>query len=110
MGRSKRYREISKNIDKDKPYPLEEALKIVKSEFIDESRAKRGETVELSINLGIDSQRSDQQVRGSVSLPKGTGKKMTVVAIVEGQSGEQAKKEGADFVGTDELIQKIEKG
>ena len=110
MKRSKRYRKISESIDRSKQYPLEEALKIITNNFLNKDKEKQPETVELTINLGIDSQRSDQQVRGSVSLPKGTGKKVTVAVIAEDQEGEQAKKEGADFVGSDELIQKIEKG
>lgn len=104
--RSKRYKEAAKKIEREKLYSLNEALKIIK----DTAKAKFDETVELSIKLGIGKGKQDTQVRGAVTLPKGIGKKIKILAIAEGKKADEAKKEGADFVGGEELIEKIQKG
>ncbi len=104
--RSKRYKEIIQKIDKDKLYSLDEAIGIVK----ETAKAKFDETVELSIRLGIDTSNQNTQVRGAVTLPKGRGKKIKILAIAEGKDASEAKKEGAEFVGGDELIEKIQNG
>jgi large subunit ribosomal protein L1 len=104
--RSKRYKEIIKKIDKNKLYSLDDAIGLIK----ETAKVKFDETVELSIRLGIDTSNQTSQVRGAVTLPKGTGKKIKILAIAEGKSASDAKKEGADFVGGDELIEKIQNG
>ncbi len=104
--RSKRYKEITQKIDKNKFYSLDEAVGIVK----ETSKAKFDETVNLSVRLGIDLSSQNAQVRGAVTLPKGIGKKIKILAIAEGKDASDAKKEGADFIGGDELIEKIQKG
>jgi large subunit ribosomal protein L1 len=105
--RSKRYREASQKIDRDKLYSLDEAIGIVKDTA---TKAKFDETMELSIKLGVDTSRQGAQVRGAVILPKGTGRKLKILAIAEGNNVDVAKKEGAEFVGGDELIEKVQKG
>lgn len=104
--RSKRYKEIEGKIDKEKAYSLDEAIEILKNA----AKAKFDETINLSIRLGIDTSDQNAQVRGAVTLPKGIGKKIKVLAIAEGKEAADAQKEGADFVGGDELIDKIQKG
>lgn len=104
--RSKRYKEIAKKIDRNKLYSLDEAMGIIK----EVAKTKFDETVELSLRLGIDTSSQNTQVRGAVTLPKGRGKKIKILAIAEGKDASEAKKEGADFVGGEELIEKIQKG
>jgi len=104
--RSKRYKEISKKIDAKKFYLLGEAVEIIK----ESPKTKFDETVNLTIQLGIDTSNQNMQVRGAVSLPKGIGKKVRILAIADGKEADEAKQEGADFVGGDELIEKIQKG
>ncbi len=104
--RSKRYKEINQKIDSNKLYFLEEAIDIIKKS----PKTKFDETVDLIVKLGIDASNQNMQVRGAVTLPKGIGKKVRILAIAEGKEANDAKKEGADFVGTDELIEKIQKG
>jgi len=104
--RSKRYKEISQKIDANKLYSLDEAIKVIK----ETPKAKFDETVNLAVKLGIDASNQNMQVRGAVTLPKGIGKKMRILAIAESKEASEAKKEGADFVGGDELIEKIQKG
>lgn len=104
--RSKGYKEIRQKIDKDKLYSLDEAIGIVK----ETARAKFDETVELSIRLGIDTSNQNTRVRGAVTLPKGRGRKIKILAIAEGKDASEAKKEGVDFVGGEDLIEKIQNG
>lgn len=106
MKRSKRYREIMEKIDRNKFYSLDEAVELIKKV----ANAKFEETVEFAVKLGIDTTRHDAQVRGAVTLPKGTGKKLRILAIAQGEMAEKAKEEGADFVGGEELITKIQNG
>ncbi len=106
MRRGKRYRELFKLIDKNKVYSLEEAVNLVKKD----ANAKFDETIELCLRLGIDPKRQDQTVRGIVLLPHGTGKSKVVAVVVKGEKAKEAEKAGADFVGGEDLIEKIAKG
>ncbi len=106
MHRSKLYRSQSEKIESQQIYSLSDALTILK----DMPHAKFNETVEISFNLGIDPKQSDQNVRGAVTLPKGSGKKVTVAVIAAGDSAEAAKAAGADEVGMEDLIEKIKGG
>lgn len=103
---SKRHKENSKLVDKEKKYTVEEAVQILKQS----SKAKFDETVEVAINLNIDIKQSDQQVRGSFSFPKGVGRNVRVVAFADEKGAEEALKAGAVEAGGEELIQKIEDG
>ncbi len=106
MRRSKRYRNISQNLDRAKVYPLVESIDLVKRN----AQAKFDETVELIANLGIDPKKADQQVRGTVSLPSGTGQTVRVLVFAEGDAAKQAQDAGADFVGADDIAKKIQEG
>lgn len=101
---SKRYRKSSETVEALKSYELDEAITILKG-F---SEAKFDETVELSFRLGVDPRQSDQMIRGTVSLPNGSGKKVTVVVFTE--DDETATAAGADYAGLDELIEKVKSG
>ena len=103
MRRSKRYRNIAQNLDRSKVYPLVESIDLVKRN----AQAKFDETVELIANLGIDPKKADQQVRGTVSLPSGTGQTVRVLVFAEGDAAKQAQEAGADFVGSEDLAKKI---
>jgi large subunit ribosomal protein L1 len=102
----KLYRANASKIDPAKKYPLDEALGILDS-F---GPRKFDETIEVAINLGVDPKQSDQMVRGAAVLPHGIGKSIRVVAIVRGEAEKEAREAGADHVGNDDLIEKIEKG
>ncbi len=102
---SKRYVELLKSYDKNTVYPIEEAVKIVKNI----SNAKFDETIELSIKTGIDPKKNEQQIRNTISLPNGTGKKIRVLVFAVGPEAEEAKLAGADYVGGEELAEKISK-
>ena len=104
MKRGKKYQESQKLIDRGTLYEQKEALQLV----IDASKAKFDETVELHIKLGVDSRHADQQVRGAVVLPNGTGKTVRVLVFAKEERFEEAKAAGADFVGGQELIPKIQ--
>ena len=105
MGKvSKRYAESAKLVDKTKEYEAKEALEIIKKM----PKTKFDETVELHVKLGVDSKHADQQVRGTVVLPNGTGKTQKVLVFAKGPKAEEAEKAGADFVGAEELIPKIQ--
>jgi large subunit ribosomal protein L1 len=106
MGQSKRYQTIQKNVDPVAEYSLGDAIRLVKRN----ATAKFDETVELAANLGIDPRKSDQQVRGTVVLPKGTGKTVRVLVFAQGDDAEAAKAAGADMVGAEELIEKVQQG
>ena len=104
MKVSKRYAESVKLVDKTKEYEAKEALDIIEKM----PKTKFDETVELHVKLGVDSKHADQQVRGTVVLPNGTGKTQRVLVFAKGPKAEEAQKAGADFVGADELIPKIQ--
>lgn len=106
MKRSKNYIEASKLVDSAKVYDAKEALDVV----VNASKAKFDETVELHIKLGVDGRNADQQVRGVVVLPEGTGKTVRVLVIAKGEKAEEARKAGADIVGDDDVIAKIMSG
>ena len=104
MKVSKRYAESVKLVDKTKEYEAKEALDIIEKM----PKTKFDETVELHVKLGVDSKHADQQVRGTVVLPNGTGKTQRVLVFAKGPKAEEAAKAGADFVGAEELIPKIQ--
>lgn len=104
--KGKRYNEISQKVDKLKIYTPEEALNLV----FETKSAKFVETVELAIRLGVDPRHADQQVRGTVTLPNGTGKTVRILAITSGDNIQKALDAGADFAGDDEYISKIQAG
>lgn len=99
----KKYVEASKNVDKTKLYSLEDAIKLVKETSV----TKFDSTVEVAIKLNIDSKKSDQQMKGSLSLPNGSGKTKKVLVIAKGAFAEEAQKAGADFVGEKDMLDKI---
>ena len=103
---SKRLRAIDEKIQRDKFYSVDEALALVK----EIASARFDESVDVAINLGIDPRKSDQNVRGAVVLPAGTGKSMRVAVFAEGDNAEKAKAAGADIVGSDDLAAEIKKG
>ena len=105
MKKGKRYVEAEKLIDSSKDYSAKEALETIEK-F---PKAKFDETVELHVKLGVDSKHAEQQVRGTVVLPHGTGKTLRVLVFAKGDKATEAEKAGADFVGAEELIPKIEK-
>ena len=104
MKKGKRYLEAEKLIDSSKDYSAKEAIETIEK-F---PKAKFDETVELHVKLGVDSKHADQQVRGTVVLPNGTGKTQRVLVFAKGPKAEEATKAGADFVGAEELIPKIQ--
>jgi len=104
--RGKKYRQAAELIDSDMEYTIEEACDLVKKTKI----ASFNESVDLDLRLGVDPRHADQMVRGTVSLPHGTGKDVRVLALVNEAKEEEAKEAGADFVGLDEYIEKIEDG
>jgi large subunit ribosomal protein L1 len=106
MGLSKRMKEARAAIDRMKTYGVEDAVKLVK-QF---AKAKFDETVELAINLDIDPRHSDQQVRGVLSLPNGTGKTLRVAVFAKGDKAKDAQAAGADLVGAEDLAEKVQKG
>ena len=105
MKRGKRYLEAEKLIDKSKDYSAKEALEVIEK-F---PKAKFDETVELHVKLGVDSKHAEQQVRGTVVLPNGTGKTLRVLVFAKGDKAKEAEAAGADYVGAEELVPKIEK-
>ena len=104
MKTGKRYSEAAKLIEKTKTYDLEEAVALVKKT----ASAKFDETIEAHIKLGVDGRHADQQVRGAVVLPHGTGKTVRILVFAKGPKADEALAAGADFVGAEELIPKIQ--
>ena len=104
MKRGKKYQESVKLVDKTKLYDPVEAMELVQKT----AKAKFDETVEAHIRLGVDSRHADQQVRGAVVLPHGTGKKVRVLVFAKGEKATEAEKAGADYVGAEELVSKIQ--
>jgi large subunit ribosomal protein L1 len=105
-NRGKKYLEAKKNVDRNKRYELEEGVKFL----LGTSYVKFDEGVDLAVRLGVDPKKADQMVRGTVVLPHGTGRKVRVLAFAKGQKEKEALDAGADFVGGEELIEKISKG
>lgn len=105
MKRGKNYNNSAEKVERSKVYEVEEALALA----IDTATAKFDETIELHVKLGVDPKNADQQVRGSVVLPNGTGKNVKVLVIAKGDKAEIAKENGADYVGAEEVIDKIMK-
>ena len=105
MFRGKKYQESAKLIDKGALYDTAEAMELV----VKTAPAKFDETVELHVKLGVDSRHADQQVRGAIVLPHGTGKTQRVLVFAKGDKAEAAKAAGADFVGEMDLVEKIQK-
>lgn len=103
---TKRLRKVREAQDTTQIWSLEDAVKYIKSN----ATAKFDETIEIAINLGIDTKQSDQNVRGMVVLPNGTGKNVRVAVFAKGPKAEEAKKAGADVVGDDDLAQRVQKG
>jgi large subunit ribosomal protein L1 len=103
---SKRMKAAQQGLDRNKFYTVEEAVKLVK----ERAKAKFDETIEIAFNLGIDPKQSDQNVRGVISLPHGTGKSVRVAVFAKGERAEAAKKAGADIVGADDLAEKVQAG
>src|SRR5260221_14681834 len=103
---NKRNREIATKVDKSKVYSLEKAIEILKAC----PPVKFDQSVEVAFKLGIDSRKSDQNVRGTVSLPSGTGKKLVVLVLAKDDKLKEATSAGADYAGNDDLIEKISSG
>ncbi len=106
MATGKRMRAARETIDRDRSYPLGDAIRIIK----DGARAKFDETVEVAMNLGIDPRHADQMVRGVIKLPHGTGKAVRVAVFARGDKADEAKAAGADLVGAEELAEKVQAG
>ena len=105
MKQGKRYAELAKLVDRSVLYDPSEAAKLV----CETGKAKFDETVELHVRLGVDSRHADQQVRGAVVLPHGTGRTKRVLVLAKGLKADEAKEAGAEFVGDDDMIDKIQK-
>ncbi|GAW92105.1 50S ribosomal protein L1 [Calderihabitans maritimus] len=104
--RGKRYLEASKLVDRTTLYEPQEALELVKKT----AKAKFDETVEVAVRLGVDPRHADQQVRGTIVLPHGTGKTRTVLVFAKGEKAKEAEEAGADYVGAEDLVEKIQEG
>lgn len=104
--RGKKYQEALKLIDREQQYTAEEALELVKKA----ATAKFDETVEVAFRLGVDPKKADQQIRGAVVLPNGTGKTQRVLVFAKGEKAKEAEAAGADYVGEEDYINKIQQG
>ncbi len=102
----KRYRAATEGVEPIKAYPLDEAVKLVK----ERAKAKFDETVEVAMNLGVDPRHSDQMVRGVVNLPNGSGRSARVAVFAKGNKADEAKAAGADVVGAEDLVEKVQAG
>ena len=105
-AKGKRLREASEGIDRDRSYPLDEAVQFIKAG----ARAKFDETVEIALNLGVDPRHADQNVRGVAQLPNGTGKSVKVAVFARGPKADEAKAAGADIVGAEDLAETVQSG
>ena len=105
MFRGKKYQESAKKIDRNTLYDTADAMKLV----VETATAKFDETVELHVKLGVDSRHADQQVRGAIVLPHGTGKTVRVLVFAKGDKADAAREAGADYVGDMDLVEKIQK-
>src|SRR5215469_2340628 len=106
MTMGKRTRQAREGVDREKLYPLSEAVQMVK----ERAKAKFDETIEVAMNLGIDPRHADQMVRGVVNLPNGSGRSMRVAVFARGVKADEAKAAGADVVGAEDLVEKVQGG
>jgi large subunit ribosomal protein L1 len=106
MANSKRFKKAAQGLDVNKAYSVEDAVKMIKAR----ATAKFDETIELSLNLGVDPRHADQMVRGVVALPNGTGRSLRVAVFAKGAKADEAKKAGADLVGAEDLAEQVNKG
>ena len=106
MKRSKQFQEFRKKVDRLKKYPLDEAVAVLKENHY----AKFDESIEVAVRLGVNPKHADQMVRGTVALPNGTGKKVRVAVFAQGDKATEAQEAGADFVGAEDLAEKIKGG
>ena len=105
MKKGKKYLEAVSKVDKTKVYTLDEAVKLVKETSV----SKFDGSVEIAMRLNLDTRKSDQQLRGAIVLPNGTGKEKKVLVIAKGDNAKAAKEAGADYVGDTDMLEKIEK-
>ena len=106
MTIGKRLKKAREGVDREKLYPLADAIKMVK----ERAKSKFDETIEIAINLGVDPRHADQMVRGVVTLPNGTGKHVRVAVFARGAKADEAKAAGADVVGAEDLVEKVQGG
>src|SRR5271154_6920706 len=106
MAIGKRLKKAREGVDREKLYPLAEAIKMVK----ERAKSKFDETIELAINLGVDPRHADQMVRGVVPLPNGTGRTLRVAVFARGAKADEARAAGADVVGAEDLVEKVQGG
>src|ERR1700724_1237440 len=106
MAIGKRLKKAREGVDREKLYPLADAIKMVK----ERAKAKFDETIELAINLGVDPRHADQMVRGVVTLPNGTGRTLRVAVFARGAKADEAKAAGADVVGAEDLVSTVQGG
>src|SRR4051812_20658296 len=106
MAIGKRLKKASEGVDREKLYPLADAIKMVK----ERAKSKFDETIEIAINLGVDPRHADQMVRGVVTLPNGTGRTLRVAVFARGAKADEAKAAGADVVGAEDLVEKVQAG
>ena len=106
MATGKRLKKAREGIDREKLYPIAEAIKLIK----ERAKSKFDETIEIAMNLGVDPRHADQMVRGVVTLPNGTGRTLRVGVFARGAKAEEAKAAGADVVGAEDLVEKVQGG
>ena len=106
MALGKRTTKAREGVDREKLYPLQEAVKMV----MDRAKAKFDETIEIAMNFGVDPRHADQQVRGVVNLPNGSGRSVRVAVFARGAKADEAKAAGADIVGAEDLVEKVQGG
>lgn len=105
MKKSKRYASLVQNVEKNKMYDYKEAIKLVK----ETSNLKFDSTIEVAMNLNLDTKKADQQLRGAIALPNGTGKTKKILVLAKGEQARMAKEAGADYVGDTDMIEKWRK-
>ena len=106
MAIGKRLKKAREGVDREKLYPLADAIKMVK----ERAKSKFDETIEIAINLGVDPRHSDQMVRGVVNLPNGSGRSVRVAVFARGPKADEARAAGADVVGAEDLVEKVNGG